>query len=108
MSRWRRPRSIRARVTAVALTLIGLLVATSVAGNTVAVYEFLEAEAFGQAAQAARTVARQAERGALTNPLPAGGSVVLVQIVDASGNVVAASGSAATLPPVSRAQPPAD
>ncbi|MEU5878271.1 ATP-binding protein [Spirillospora sp. NPDC047279] len=100
------PRSIRARVTIVAMGLVGSLLLAVVLVAAVAFNHLIKEHLAGTAAQAAREVAVRATTARLPDPIPAVNGVLLIQVVaDPTGRVLAASAPLAGKAPMTTLRP---
>ncbi|WP_329519913.1 sensor histidine kinase [Spirillospora sp. NBC_01491] len=100
-----RPRSIRARVTLLAMSVVGSLLLAAVLVTAALLHHLILSHRTDVAARAAREVAVAAGAGRLPTHIPAQ-SGVLVQVVSAgSGRVVASSAPLQGRPPITRARP---
>lgn len=102
----RRPRSIRARVTLVAMGVIGTLLLVAVVVTAVVLQQLVRGHLRETAARAARQVAVQATSSRLPAPIPAENGVLLIQVVsDDTRRVVASSAPLEGAPPITTAGP---
>ncbi|MFW5419130.1 HAMP domain-containing histidine kinase [Nocardiopsis sp. CNT-189] len=103
MSGWRlaRPRSIRARMTVRALGVVAPVILICITVVSVVLRHEIEREQVDRAAQAARQVALHLAESGYSEPIPAADGVLRIQVVDGSGEVVAASDAMQGRPPLS-------
>ncbi|MDQ6726050.1 MAG: ATP-binding protein [Actinomycetota bacterium] len=103
---WLRPGTMRARTTVAACTVVGVALLAGAAGLLALMHHSLVANIDAGAAGRAADIAAQAAQG----PLPAtlavrGGEDALIQVVDASGRVVAASDNLQGQAPITTLRP---
>ncbi|MFD7904633.1 sensor histidine kinase [Kitasatospora sp. NPDC057904] len=97
------PRTVRARATAAAGTVLGAALALASAGLLAVLHADLVASAASATRQQAETVAQLAAQGRLTPVLHTGHGTDFLQVVDARGTVLAASPNLAGRPAITPA-----
>ncbi|GAA2710111.1 MULTISPECIES: ATP-binding protein [Streptomyces] len=94
------PRSVRARTTLAACASVAVVLCVASVAVVLLLRVNLERSVEADAREQARAVARLADDGRLTSPLPLDHGTDFVQVVDANGTVVAASQNLTGRPPL--------
>ncbi|ASU86286.1 sensor histidine kinase [Nocardiopsis gilva YIM 90087] len=98
-------RSIRSRVTAAAVVVIGAVLVLAITAASLLTRDAIQRDLSDHTAAAARHVVELSMQRRFDGPIPAQGGVTRLQIVDEDGRVVAASATVQGYAPLTRVRP---